>query len=84
MSCMKISLSCDNFIKDVNIAKTLEAMKTERECIARQQCDRDCSRCDLVMDTQELLDAFDAVISILLPMTIIRESEEVDDVKTKS
>ena len=77
---MKIVLGCDNFIEDVNIAKTLEAMKTERECVARQQCDRDCAKCELVMDQEDLVNAFDAVILIL---THLAELKEVGYVKTK-
>ena len=44
---------------------TIRVIQTERECVARQQCDRDCGRCDLVMDADEILAAYDYVLDIL-------------------
>ena len=40
-------------------------MRNERECIARQQCDRDCAKCDLVMDSDVILATYDAIIDLL-------------------
>lgn len=43
----------------------LSVMRNERECIARQECDRDCGKCDLVMDSETILAVYDAVIKRL-------------------
>ena len=40
-------------------------MRQERECVARQQCDRNCGKCDLVMDAAEILAVYDEVIDLL-------------------
>ena len=45
--------------------RMLKVMKAERECIARQQCDRDCGKCDLAMDAAEILAVYDEVIDLL-------------------
>lgn len=47
--------------------RALELLKIERECIcrnsARVQCDRECEKCDLVQETDELIAMYDHVIS---------------------
>ena len=43
----------------------INIIKTERECVARQQCDRDCGKCDLVLDSEDILAAYDRVIYLL-------------------
>jgi len=46
-------------------------MEIERECIIRNdndECNRDCSRCDLVQDTAELISAYTRIIDILEAM----------------
>lgn len=45
----------------MTIDRILKVMKTERECIARQQCDRDCGKCDL----SEILAVYDEIIDLL-------------------
>ncbi len=48
--------------------RALELLKIERECINRnnqpfgQNCDRKCSKCDLVQNTDELIEMYDFVI----------------------
>ena len=46
----------------ITIDTMLSVMRNERECIARQECDRDCGKCDLVMDSETILVVYDAVI----------------------
>lgn len=45
--------------------RVLELLKIERECIKRNKfgCDRRCGECDLVQDTDELLEMYDMVIA---------------------
>lgn len=47
--------------------RALELLKIERECVLRNEtgCDRDCAKCDLVQDTDELLKMYKFVIEFL-------------------
>lgn len=52
----------------MNIPRVLELLKIEKECISRNeqsQCDRCCSTCDLVQDTNELLEMYCSLIDFL-------------------
>ena len=42
-----------------------QVIQTERECVARQQCDRNCAKCDLIMDAKDILSAYDHVLELL-------------------
>lgn len=43
-----------------------EIMLTEQRCVRRNDyCDHRCAYCDLVMDEDELIDAFDQVVEII-------------------
>lgn len=47
---------------------TSEVFKIERECILRNEsdnCNRDCASCDLVIDCDEILKAYDKVLDLL-------------------
>lgn len=47
-------------IKDV-----IDVIEKERECVRRNHectCDRDCGKCDLLMETEKILDAYEDVI----------------------
>lgn len=46
-------------------ARVLELMRVERQCVSNaDECDRDCTRCELVQDTGELLAAYDEVVRV--------------------
>lgn len=51
----------------MTIQRAKELMEIERECIKRNEagCDRDCAKCDLVQQTNELIAAYDKVISYI-------------------
>lgn len=52
----------------MSIKEIIKVLEQERACVARQGeewCDRDCARCDLVMDDKVILEAYDAVIALL-------------------
>lgn len=52
-----------------NPEKVINTMKTEKACITRSDtCDRDCSKCDLVMDATELKEVYDTVIDLLIKL----------------
>lgn len=44
--------------------RILKVLKTERECVSRD-CDRKCGECDLALERNEILGAYDAIISML-------------------
>ena len=44
--------------------KVIKIIETERECV-RRDCDRDCGRCDLVMDKTDILLAYNEVLKML-------------------
>ena len=43
--------------------RILELLKIERECVKRgENCNRKCDECDLVQNTDELLEMYDSLI----------------------
>lgn len=42
----------------------LNVLKTERECVSRD-CDRNCGKCDLSLEQDEILSVFDTLIAML-------------------
>lgn len=52
----------------MRIGETIAILKTERECIRRNNgvnCDRNCVNCDLLMDAQIVEEAYDMAIDEL-------------------
>lgn len=50
----------------VNLQRAKELMRIERECVTHADvCGRDCAQCDLMQDTNELLEAYDLVLAAL-------------------
>ena len=46
----------------------LEVMKTEKQCVIRNtigNCDRDCAKCDLLLPTNDIIEAYDRVIMMI-------------------
>ncbi len=51
----------------MNYSRVLEILRTERECVSRNDgtnCDRDCANCDLVLDAEEILEAYTIAIGV--------------------
>lgn len=44
--------------------KVIKGLTIERECVSRN-CDRDCSKCDLVQDREWLLSVYDDALELL-------------------
>lgn len=42
-----------------------QIIQREAECVSRQQCDRDCGKCDLVMDANDILAAYAHAMELL-------------------
>lgn len=49
---------------DPDRERILKVLKTERECVSRD-CNRKCGECDLTLERNDILDAYDAIISML-------------------
>lgn len=50
------------------VQRVVELLKIELEYIKRNNgssCDRNCSQCDLVQDSQELIDCYETAIQII-------------------
>lgn len=44
--------------------QVLKVLKTERECVSRN-CDRECGKCDLSLERDEIITAYDVLVSML-------------------
>lgn len=67
----------------MNLVRTLQLMEIELECIRRNEnneCDRDCANCDIVQETEDLIDAYSTVISLLAYQI---EKEKLEGVKNE-
>ena len=51
----------------MTIERALALMRIELKCVERNKngCDRDCAKCELVQNTQELIAAYHKVISYI-------------------
>ncbi len=50
----------------LDIIKAIKIIKNEKKCVERADaCDRDCAKCDLVMSTKDILEAYDLAIDTL-------------------
>ena len=54
----------------MDIKRVIEIIKTERKCVKRngmfdRACNRDCLNCDLVMESEEIIEAYDMALTIL-------------------
>ena len=62
--------------------RLIAVLKTERECVKRD-CDRNCGKCDLSLKRDEILDAYNALISLFDATTIILADKEAEGSKTR-
>lgn len=52
----------------MTIQRMIKLLQIEKECITRNDgvnCDRNCAKCDLVQDSQELLEMYEEVINFI-------------------
>lgn len=61
----------------------IEVLKNERECVLRniKGCDRDCGKCDLVMNDSVIVNAYDMAIMALQEIQQYRAIGTVEDIK---
>lgn len=72
----------------MKIARVLELLKIERECVTRQSpcneksklCDRNCGECDIAQNDLELIDMYDFVIGIIEALNPLKEEKPVKPV----
>ena len=62
----------------MTIQRIHDIMKNELRCVQRnelKECDRDCSKCDLLMDTDEIIQAYNDVLKILERIKNLKQYE---------
>lgn len=52
------------FNGEIDIDRIIRVLETERECVSRD-CDRDCGKCDLVLDSDWIKSAYDDALFLL-------------------
>ncbi len=63
----------------MDLIKAHKIMENELRCVQRASvnaCDRDCKHCDLLMDTNEIIQAYGIVIKILEEQITIEKIKE--------
>lgn len=51
----------------MTIEKAMNIIQTERTCVLRANiCNRDCGKCELVMETLDIIEAYDIAIDALI------------------
>ena len=59
----------------------LEVMKTERQCVIRNEigsCNRDCGNCDLLLPTNDIIQAYDRVIMMIQNLRMMAGQNNAD------
>lgn len=71
----------------MTLKRALELMKIEKKCIKRnkdQKCNRECEKCDLVQNTDELLEAYKIIIHFVSTnLKISKEEKRIKRIKEK-
>lgn len=60
----------------MQIDKIIQVMQNEKECVIRnskQQCNRECNNCDLVLEDNEIIEAYTYVIHIINSVEKLRK-----------
>lgn len=66
-----------------DLERTIKILEVERECVQRNEthhmCNRDCDKCDLVLPTSDVLQAYyKAIICLEKMISIIEEVQDND------
>lgn len=68
----------------MDIQKAIQILQTEKECVGRNNgvnCDRQCDKCDLVLPSEDILQAYDVVIDKLVAYEDIGFTpEQIEDI----
>ena len=61
----------------MTIDKAMEIVKNEQKCVLRAAtCDRKCENCDLLRDTEDILEAYDiALNAMFLSQLVINDGK---------
>lgn len=73
----------------MQIDKILQVMQNEKECVIRnskQQCNRECNKCDLVLEDKEIIEAYTYAIHIIESIEKLRKhlrksKKKLEDIK---
>lgn len=60
----------------------LQVMKTVRQCVVRNEigsCDRNCRKCDLLLPTNDVIQAYDRVINMIKNLRMMAGQKEEEN-----
>ena len=63
----------------ITLEKCIKVIETEKQCVLRasqEQCDRQCDKCDLVMDDKVIIAAYDKVLKHLKDIKELKKMYE--------
>lgn len=62
----------------MNYLKAVHIIQKEKECVIRashEGCNRDCGKCGLLMDSQDIIEAYDTAIEALLSKRVLYDKK---------
>lgn len=60
----------------MDLQQVIQILKTEKECVERQdtpKCNHDCYDCDLLLPTEDVLEAYNTAIMLLSETGILED-----------
>ena len=67
MECVQLLKSNGNLV-DADVTKIIDIIENEKKCVLRagkEECDRDCLHCDLLRDSNDIIQSYDYVLDVL-------------------
>lgn len=64
------------------VQRTIKVLENEKACVLRnirQECDRDCGKCDLVLPDKEIINAYNYALDILNMMGAKQNAGQTDN-----
>lgn len=64
------------------VQRTIKVLKNEKACVLRnirQECDRDCGKCDLVLPDREIINAYNYALDILNMIGAEQDAGQTDN-----
>lgn len=65
--------------RTMTLKEAVSVLKIERRCVERQTCDRDCANCDLLLPTEDVLNAYSIAIKFIEEFLNCFTEEQADD-----
>lgn len=64
------------------VQRTIKVLENEKACVIRnirQECDRDCGKCDLVLPDREIINAYNYALDILNMIGAEQDAGQTDN-----